>query len=166
MNQLQHCICLLLGANIQPEANLPRSVNLLRQHLTVVQTSSVWESQAVGSDGPNFLNAAVLAKTTMVADCLREEIFRPLEKQLGRVRTNDKNSPRPIDIDLILFDQQLLDPGLWQYAHCATPVAEILPEYRSNAGELLKDVAARTALTIPIWVRADVSVFPFATVFT
>lgn len=165
MNSTQHCTCLLLGSNIKPEENLPKTVNLLRKYLTVLQTSSVWESQAVGSDGANFLNAAVLAKTTLAADSLREQVLRPLETQLGRIRTEDKNAPRTIDIDIILFDQQLIDSSLWQYAHCSVPVSEILPEYRSETGEYLKDVASRSARVTPIWIREDVSGYPFSTVF-
>ncbi len=133
----------------------------LRQQLTILRASSVWESPAIGSNAPNVLNAAVLALTTLNAGDLKERLIRPLEAQLGRVRTQDKNAPRTIDIDPILFDQQLLDPNLWRYAHRAVPVAEILPEYQSDTGVYLKDVAARLALATPIWVRPDVVIFPF-----
>lgn len=165
MNKVQHRICLLLGSNIEPEENLLQSVNLLRQHITMVQTSSVWESPAIGSDGPNFLNAAVLATTPLGADNLKEYVLLPLELQLGRLRTKDKNASRTIDIDLILFDQQLLDPSAWDYAHSAVPVAEILPDYQLATGEYLKDSASSLACRTPIKQRGDLSGYPFSTVF-
>jgi len=153
-----HRVCLLLGSNIQPEKNIPLVVNLLQKRVTVLQASSAWESQAVGSDGPNILNAALLVLTTLDTDNLKEQVLRPLEAQLGRVRTKDKNAPRTIDLDIILVDKLLLDPNLWRYAHRAVPVAEILPGYQSGTGEYLKDVASRLAHETPIWVRKDVSI--------
>ncbi|MDX9864378.1 MAG: 2-amino-4-hydroxy-6-hydroxymethyldihydropteridine diphosphokinase [Anaerolineaceae bacterium] len=165
MNLAEYSTCLLLGSNIEPEKYLPRAVNLLQQQMAVIQTSSVWESQAIGSEGPNFLNAAVLALTQLNADSLKEQVLRPMEVQLGRVRTADKNAPRTIDIDLILFDQHVLDAALWQYAHCAVPVAEILPKYQSKTGAYLKDTAAHLSRMTPVWIRKEISTFPFSTRF-
>ncbi len=161
----EHTICLLLGSNINAEDNLPRSVRLLHEHLVVLQTSSVWESQAVGSKGPNFLNAALLALTPLGVESLKEQVFRPLEEQLGRVRIKDKNAPRTIDIDLIVFDQHVQDPGLWKLAHIAVPVSEVLPSYQSESGEHLKDIALDVRENTPIWVREDVSGYPFSTIY-
>lgn len=164
MSRPLYLICLLLGSNIEPESNLPRAVNLLQEELTVLQTSSVWESRAIGSDGPNFLNAALLALSPLDAEDLKENLIRPLEARMGRVRTEDKNAPRTIDIDLILFDEEVLDSQLWQFAHLAVPVSELLPDYRSGTGECLKDMVSTLLSTASIWIREDISDYPFATV--
>jgi 2-amino-4-hydroxy-6-hydroxymethyldihydropteridine diphosphokinase len=156
-----HRVCLLLGSNIQPEKNLPLAVDLLRKQLTILQISSVWESKAVGSDSANILNAALLALTSLEAEVLKEQVLHPLEAQLRRVRTRDKNSPRTIDLDILLFDQQLLELNLWQSAYRAVPMAEVLPNFQSETGEFLRDAALRLAQTTPIWVRKDVSIDPF-----
>ena len=153
-----HRVCLLLGSNIQPEKNIPLAMSLLQKQLTILKTSSVWESRAVGSDGANILNAAMLALTSLDAETLKEDVLHPLEAQLERVRTRDKNSPRTIDLDILTFDQQLLDLNLWHYAYRAVPMAEVLPDYQSETGEYLKDAALRLAHTTPIWVRNDVSI--------
>jgi 2-amino-4-hydroxy-6-hydroxymethyldihydropteridine diphosphokinase len=149
-------VCLLLGSNIRPEYNLPLAVGLLRKCLTVLQVSSVWESTAVGSNGPNFLNAALLGVSHLDATALKQEVLLPMETLLGRVRTTDKNSPRPIDLDIIFFDQQLLDPTLGQYAHRAVPVSEVLPEVATESEQPLKDVAAKLVCTEPVRLRQDV----------
>jgi 2-amino-4-hydroxy-6-hydroxymethyldihydropteridine diphosphokinase len=141
----EHQVCLLLGSNIQPETNLPRGVELLRQKVKVLCVSSVWETPSVGSEGPDFFNAALLIRTSLNPDELKDKVLRPLEAQLGRVRSADKNAPRPIDFDIIIFDGKLMDPGLWQHAHRAVPVAEILPDYRSGRGEILSEVASELA---------------------
>ena len=155
MTTQEHQFCLLLGSNIQPEKNLELGMDLLRSQVKIIRVSSVWETSSVGSPGPDFLNMAVLVISILDAESLKEKVIRPLETQLGRVRSTDKNAPRTIDIDIILFDNQLLDPNLWLFAHRAVPVADVLPDYRSEQGDLLKDVASRLAETTPIRSKPD-----------
>ena len=153
MTVQEHLVCLLLGSNIQAENNLALGVDLLRSQVKIVRVSSVWETPAVGSLGPDFLNLAMLVTTALDAAMFKAQVIRPLEMQLGRVRSADKNAPRTIDIDLILFDNRLLDPNLWRFAHRAVPVAEILPDFRSEQGDLLKETASRLAETTQIRLR-------------
>ena len=156
MTQPEHQACLLLGSNIQPEKNLALGMDLLRQKVKVVRSSSVWESPSVGSLGPDFLNIAVMVITPLEAVELKEKVLRPLEGQLGRVRSQDKNAPRTIDLDIILFDGQLEDPGLFLYAHRAVPVAELLPEFPSPRGRKLADIASELAKKTPIRLKPKV----------
>jgi 2-amino-4-hydroxy-6-hydroxymethyldihydropteridine diphosphokinase len=158
MNTPAHQACLLLGSNIEPEQNIPRAVLLLNERLTLLQVSSVWESTSVDCCYPDFLNMALLVSTPLEAEQLKQQVLRPLEAQMGRVRTADKNASRQIDIDIILFDGALLDPTLWQYAHRAVPVSELFPDYASEAGVALKDVARRLAQSTPLQIRKDVSI--------
>jgi 2-amino-4-hydroxy-6-hydroxymethyldihydropteridine diphosphokinase len=152
-----HEVCLLLGSNIQPEKNLPLAVSFLRQYLQFRRVSSVWETAAVGAGGPNFLNAALLATTSLDAQALKEQVLRPLETQLGRVRTADKFAPRPIDLDIILWDGLMMEPDLWALVHLAVPIAEILPGYRSvSLDETLEEAADRLAQANPVKLRPDV----------
>ena len=155
MTAQEHQICLLLGSNIQPEKNLALGLDLLRSQVKIIRVSSVWETSSVGASGPDFLNMALLAATALEAGTFKEKVIRPLEKQLGRLRVADKNAPRTIDIDLILFDGRLLDPALWRFAHRAVPVAELLPDYRSETGDPLKEIAARLAEATHIRLKPD-----------
>jgi 2-amino-4-hydroxy-6-hydroxymethyldihydropteridine diphosphokinase len=148
MKKPSHQVCLLLGSNIHPEYNLPLAMARLRQELTILRVSSVWESAPVGGEGQNFLNAAVLAVSHRDALLLKQQVLLPLEARLGRKRTPDKNSPRPIDLDIIFFDHQILDPTLREYAHRA--------EYLSELGQPLKEAAARLAAASPLRLREDV----------
>jgi 2-amino-4-hydroxy-6-hydroxymethyldihydropteridine diphosphokinase len=156
MKKPGHQVCLLLGSNIRPEYNLPLAVALLRRELTILRVSSVWESAPVGGEGPNYLNAAMLAISQRNALLLKKQILRPLEAQLGRIRSTDKNSPRPIDLDIIFFDRQLLDPTLWETAFRAVPVSEILPADLLEPDTPLKAAAAGLAATDLVRLRADV----------
>ncbi|OGO60532.1 MAG: 2-amino-4-hydroxy-6-hydroxymethyldihydropteridine diphosphokinase [Chloroflexi bacterium RBG_19FT_COMBO_49_13] len=158
MSTVIHQACLLLGSNIEPELNIPRAVDLLRQRLTILHVSSVWESASVDCCYPDYLNMAVMVSTPLDAAQLKEQVLRPLEAQMGRVRTEDKHASRPIDLDVILFDGAVLDPALWQQAHLAVTVAELLPDFRTDTGEALKDIAERLAHATPVQIRVDISI--------
>jgi len=151
-----HQVCLLLGSNIQPERNLTMAFDLLQNRLTILRISSVWETPPVGSDGPNFLNAALLAQTHLNQITLKLQILTPLEAKMGRLRSADKNAARPIDLDIVLYDQLILDPTLWHFAHRAVPVSEILPDIRSEAGKTIKEAAAKFVSSGSICLRPDV----------
>lgn len=159
-NQLYHTACLLLGSNIEGEKNLVEALNLLKSEITLLESSGVYHSPAVGSDGPDFLNAALLAKTSLSREALKEEIFRPIEAKLKRVRTHDKNAPRTIDIDLITYDGEVVDPTLWDYGHIALPVGEILPSHMK-----IKEVAMALAHSSSVVRKEELSSYPFATKF-
>jgi hypothetical protein len=58
-------------------------------------------------------------------------------------------------IDLILFDNRLLDPNLWRFAHRAVPGAELLPDYRSEQGDLFKETASSLTETIRIRIKPN-----------
>lgn len=124
-----HRVYLSLGSNIQPEIHLPRAIELLHDYGEIRRVSSAWESEAVGSDGPNFLNACVLLLTPLSQAELKANIIDPVETKLGRKRSNDKNAPRTIDIDAILFDDRSLNDKFWKQAFVVVPLAEIYPEY-------------------------------------
>lgn len=158
MEEPQHRACLLLGSNIRPEQNLPHAAARLREQLTVRAASRVWQSAAVGASGPDFLNGAMFVSTPLQAADLRSRVLRPLEAQMGRVRTQDKNAPRTIDVDIVVFDGLVVDPALWRYAHVAIPVAELLPDLLNEDGQSLMDVAFHLGRDTHIVARMDVSI--------
>ncbi|MBN1148291.1 MAG: 2-amino-4-hydroxy-6-hydroxymethyldihydropteridine diphosphokinase [Anaerolineales bacterium] len=150
-------VCLLLGSNIQPERYLPQAVALLGEQLSILGVSSAWQTPAVGADGPDFLNAAVLARTSLDLVSLKTDVLRPLEARLGRVRSANKYAARSIDIDPVAWNGQPLDDDLWRHAHAAAPVAELLPSLWSNERrETLAQVAQSLSRETPIRPRPDV----------
>jgi 2-amino-4-hydroxy-6-hydroxymethyldihydropteridine diphosphokinase len=126
-----HQVYLSLGSNIRPEANLPRAIDLLQDYGEIQKVSNAWESEAVGSDGPNFLNACLLFITPLLYTELKEQVIHPIETKLDRKRTEDKYAPRTIDIDIVLFDDQLCNDKFWNQAFVVVPLAEIYPEYHN-----------------------------------
>jgi 2-amino-4-hydroxy-6-hydroxymethyldihydropteridine diphosphokinase len=113
--------------------------------------SPVYETQPVGlTEQPNFLNAAILVETELTASDLKSRVLQAIERELGRVRIADKNAPRTIDLDISLFNNEVLelgqrripDPEIPKFVHIAQPLADLAPEYlHPETGHSLRDIA-------------------------
>ncbi len=152
MNEL-HLAYLSLGSNIEPEINLVKAIQLLQRHGRVEKISNAWESESVGAKGANYLNACVLLVTPLKQDHLKEQVLLPLEAQLGRRRTGDRYAPRPMDIDIIIFDGSSCDNKYWDQAFVVIPLAEIFPDFHNPIqAETVAETATR--LHHKFWMKA------------
>lgn len=153
-----HHAYLGLGSNIDPAENLLKAAAALGCSLQVQAFSSVWETPPVGGKGANFLNAVLSVYTPLALEALREQVLRPLEARMGRVRTADPNAPRPIDLDVLLYDGRVIEPEVWEQAYWAAPLAELLPELaHPESGETLAQVARRLGASTALCRRAGIS---------
>ena len=133
---------------------------MLREYGEIATASSVWESKAVGINGPNFLNACVLFLTNLQPVELKEQIIRPIESRLGRIRYADKNAPRTIDLDIVHFDNQPLNVEFWEYAFVVVPLAELLPDYQHPVRhEKLSRVSEQLQGQVWIVPRINLTIF-------
>jgi 2-amino-4-hydroxy-6-hydroxymethyldihydropteridine diphosphokinase len=125
-------VILGLGSNIAPEKNLPKALQKLSRYARIAAVSSLWKTAAVGSSGPAFLNAAV--QITIAADLnyLKMEILSVIETSLGRVRVADKNAARTIDLDILVFNQEVIDKNIFRFDHLILPLAELIPELKDK----------------------------------
>lgn len=123
-------VVILLGSNIDPADNIRRGARHLAAKLPVLRASSVWFTPAAGAPGPSFYNAAVLCSTEMDADALKYNLLRPIEEQLGRIRTHEKYAARTMDIDTIILNGEVIEPRLWNTAFILLPTAELVPDLR------------------------------------
>lgn len=147
-----HRVYLNLGSNVAPEKNIPNAIKLLSEVGEIKETSSVWETESVGYQGPNFLNICVLLRTPLEADEIKQRIIRPIEAQMGRIRGRDKNAPRPIDIDIVLFDDTPYKTQIWDQAFMVMPLSELLPNFKqTTSGEKLSTLAEQ--LKVKVWMR-------------
>jgi 2-amino-4-hydroxy-6-hydroxymethyldihydropteridine diphosphokinase len=137
-----------LGSNIAPEENLPRAFEMLSTQVHVEAHSGAWETPAVGSSGPNFINAAVQVSTNLAAGILKKQVLRKIENQLGRLRTADKNAPRSIDLDILIYGNRICDLHIWGYAHLAAPLAELIPDFQNTETKETLAEAARRLLDV------------------
>ena len=147
-----HRFYLSIGSNIQPEINLPKTIELLREYGTIQIISNAWESHAVGASGPNFLNASVLLLSPLNPMELKNKIIRSIEASLGRVRSRDKNAPRTIDIDIIMVDDKPCNLDRWKNPFVVLPMSEIAPELNHPIEhQKLSSVAER--MSSQTWIK-------------
>jgi 2-amino-4-hydroxy-6-hydroxymethyldihydropteridine diphosphokinase len=154
-----HQAYLSLGSNIDPATNLMRALKMLREVLTVNAVSMIWDTPAVGSDGPRFLNTSVWISTHYSAEELKNKVIGHIENELGRVRTADKNAPRTIDIDILIYDEHILDQNLWNREFLAIPTAELRPDLEDpSTGMTLNQVAKALLTNSTSHPRPDLSI--------
>jgi len=128
-------IYLGLGSNVEPEKNLSSAVQELRRHYGDLDASAVYRSAAVGFEGDDFLNLVVRIQSDETAAAVAEEIER-LHDLSGRVRGGNKWVARPLDIDLLLYDDLVIDESgirvprsdVLEYSFVLRPMAELAPE--------------------------------------
>jgi len=134
--------CLIgLGSNLGDRVgNLWQALEELRRTpgIAVSRTSSLIETSPVGgpADQPNFFNAAAVLDTELSPFEVLN-LLLGVERKLGRVRS-ERNGPRTIDLDLLLYDQEVLEapeltlphPRLHERRFALAPAAEIAPDWR------------------------------------
>lgn len=98
-----------LGSNILPEENIGKALEELGNKISIIKTTALLRTKPVGIiDQPDFLNGALLAETNL--DKERLEIYlKSLEDQLGRDRTLPTFGPRTIDLDIVVWNGEILD---------------------------------------------------------
>ena len=134
---LNKSVFIALGSNINKEENLVKAIRALSEVCKVERASSLYETKAVGMISETFYNAAILITTSLSAKQLKWDILRPMEARFGRVRNMPKFSPRPLDLDIVLYDTEILtlddkeipDSDIVLYAHISHPLAEIAPDF-------------------------------------
>ena len=133
-----------LGSNIEPETNLRKAVSRLRKACSIIRISNVYKSHSDGARGPDFLNTVLNLESKLEPKVFKDDILHVIEKDLGRIRTADKNSPRTIDLDVLLQNYTVLDPHIWSRVYVAVPLAELIPDLQDElTGLKLERIASR-----------------------
>ncbi|WP_163936850.1 2-amino-4-hydroxy-6-hydroxymethyldihydropteridine diphosphokinase [Paraferrimonas sp. SM1919] len=127
-------IYISLGSNIDADKHIRAGLQALFEHFGELQLSRVFESEAVGFDGDNFLNMVASAETEKsVAEVVA--LFKNIEQDNGRDNSAPRFSGRTLDIDLLLYGdlvcQQPIELPRDEIEHNAFvlwPLSELAPE--------------------------------------
>jgi deoxyguanosine kinase len=115
----QHQVVLSLGSNQGNRLeNVERSLEMIHQEIgTIIKISKLYETPSWGFDSDAFYNCALVVHTFASAHKILEQILN-IEKRLGRVRGDTLGyQSRIIDIDLITFDEEIIDTEDLQVPH-------------------------------------------------
>ena len=97
-----------LGSNVEAEINIQKAVVVMRKIFGELRLSPVYSSAAVGFEGDDFLNLVAGFETDDSVHAVVASL-RLVEDELGRVRSLPGFSPRPIDLDILLFADLVVD---------------------------------------------------------
>jgi len=132
-------IVLLLGGNLGDKyAILNEAESYLQERVgSIILKSGNYETEAWGFESEDiFLNRVLIIETNFSAnDCLR--ICQEIEIELGRVRKKVRYSSRLIDIDILFYNDIIIDedylevphPRIQERAFVLAPLTEIMPDY-------------------------------------
>ena len=144
-----------MGSNVEPRINIVRAAAMLLESFPGARFSRVYETEPVGApESPWFLNAAAAITTDLGPRELKFDVLRPLESRLGRRRSDNRNAPRTIDLDIALCGGAIVkdssagldipDPEILTSAHIALPLADLEPEMlHPVTGRPLREIAAQ-----------------------
>ncbi len=145
-----------LGSNLSdPQAQILSALTQIKQleYCEVTSVSSLYFSRPMGpQDQPDYMNAVVAIETSLSPLALLEQLQR-IENEAGRVRKEQQWGARVLDLDMLLFDQQLINTerltvphyGLKVREFVLLPLAEIAPNLLLPDGDSIQDLAQNIA---------------------
>ena len=130
-----------MGSNIDAEYHLRQAAKALRRCFGEVCFSSVYQSAAVGMAGDDFLNACCLFDTELSESQLTVQL-KALEDAQGRDRSEGSWKPRTLDLDVLMYDGQVVGDEMCRYAHVCVPASECVDVDLPDGFEALLTVQA------------------------
>lgn len=126
-----------IGSNLNAEQNLKLAVREFRERFSLKEISPVYRSKALGFDGADFLNAVACIETTLTPLEFSMALDR-VHELAGRRRGDDRFVSRTLDIDLLLYDQRVMNEppvvlprkDVLEYSFVLRPLADIAPGLR------------------------------------
>jgi 2-amino-4-hydroxy-6-hydroxymethyldihydropteridine diphosphokinase len=117
-----------LGSNINAEENIRRAKEAIAGEFTLIKSSSFVETEPVGfKEQDRFLNGALLIETELNARRLKSWL-KSLEIKLGRAKTDNKNGPRTIDLDILVWNGEVVDEEVYEREFLRKSIKELLPD--------------------------------------
>ena len=114
-----------IGSNIEAERNIPEMLKLLSADVEIVKTSKFLKTKPIGiTDQPDFTNGAVLVRTELELETL-SSVLKNLEDSMERNRNVPKFGPRNIDLDILIWNNTIVDQDYYTRDFLRNSAAEL-----------------------------------------
>lgn len=147
------CVYIGVGSNLgNPQQKARAAVTSMAQiaNTQLTACSSLYCSRPMGpQDQPDYMNAVVSLQTELSAEQLLDALQR-IELDEGRERKAQRWGPRTLDLDILLYGDEVIDTprltvphyGMKQREFVLLPLAEIAPQFQLPCGSLVSQLAA------------------------
>lgn len=133
-----------IGSNIDPGRNVRQGIRALQERFGNLIISPVYESEPVGFTGDNFYNLVAGFDSHETCEEVAAALYE-IEAGFGRSRSDARLTPRTLDLDLLLYDDRVIEAGgvrlprrdILDYAFVLKPLADV-------AGDRLHPVTGRS----------------------
>ena len=121
-----------IGSNINPRKNIQKALAILCSEQTILKQSKFVQTEPIGyTDQPPFLNGSALISTDMDYTTF-STYLKDIENRLKRIRTSNKNGPRTIDLDIVVWNNQIVDDDVYSRDFLKNSILEIAPELEES----------------------------------
>ncbi len=119
-----------LGSNIDPDNNIELALDNLIDVFDVIKVSDLVRTKPIGiTNQADFINGAVLLKTGFTNEKVKM-ILKDIENRLGRDRSAPKYGPRTIDLDIVVWNGNVVDPDFYSRDFVRSSVQQLLGRVR------------------------------------
>tara|TARA_B100001964_G_C14250602_1_gene609728 strand:+ start:1480 stop:1875 length:396 start_codon:yes stop_codon:yes gene_type:complete len=121
-----------VGSNINPDYNIKKAKQILTKDHKLLGSSSFIKTRPIGfKDENDFLNGAFLISTDLKFEEFIEYL-KKVEKKLGRIKSYKKFSSRTIDLDLVVWNEKIIDKDFFTRKFLRNSIIELLPNLNNR----------------------------------
>jgi 2-amino-4-hydroxy-6-hydroxymethyldihydropteridine diphosphokinase len=114
-----------IGSNIEADRNITEMLKLLAAKVEIVQVSQMVQTKPIGiTEQADYTNGAVRIRTEMSLETL-SLYLKMLEDLMGRDRSQEKFGPRNIDLDILIWNNTIVDPDYYTRDFLRNSAAEL-----------------------------------------
>lgn len=125
-----NCVAVSIGSNIDAEENIRKAITAVSKAHTLLKVSSLVHTKPLlFPDQPDFINGSMLVKTELPKEQFNN-FLKDLELQLKRVKSGNKNGPRTIDLDIVVWNDQIVDKDFYKREFLKNSILELLPSIK------------------------------------
>jgi len=115
-----------IGSNLDADKNIAAMLEKLSSRVKVLKTSTLLKTKPIGIlEQPDFMNGAVKIQTELDQVELNN-LLKSIEDEMGRDRTAPKFGPRCIDLDIVVWNGEIVDKDYYSRDFLKTSVQEII----------------------------------------
>ena len=117
-----------MGSNIDAGRNIKAAREMISRRLGVLGTSEFVKTKPLGfSDQDDFLNGSVLVETRLDLEGLGV-FLKEVERTLGRETRENRHGPREIDLDILVWNGEVVDPDVYEREFLRNSIMELCPQ--------------------------------------